>query len=77
MLGDIAIAILIICIPGMVHVLFPKQMARLYEKSYRTRMEAWGRTPGNVTLRPGLVLFFGLVWVAVGIWMIVAGVIQS
>lgn len=77
MLGDIAIAILIICIPGMVHVLFPKQMARLYEKSYRDRAEAWGGTPGKVTLRPGLVLFFGLIWVAVGIWMIVNSVMQS
>lgn len=71
MLGDIAIAIVLICIPGMIHVMLPKQMARLYEKSYRARMEAWGRTPRDGKLRPGFVLLFGLVWIAVGIWMII------
>lgn len=76
MFADISIAIVIICIPGMIHVLLPKQMAHLYEKSYRSKMESWGKAPGNVTLRPGFVLLFGMIWIAVGLWMIVNAIIN-
>jgi hypothetical protein len=71
MIADIAIAIILICIPGMVHVMFPERMAHLYEKSYRERLESLGRQPGRTTLRPGFVRFFGFVWIAVGVWILV------
>ena len=70
MIADIALAIFVICIPGMVHVMFPKRMARMYEKSYRDRVIALGREPGTISLRPWLVFLFGLVWIAVGGWVL-------
>jgi hypothetical protein len=71
MIADIALAIILICIPGMAHVMFPERMAHLYEKSYRERLESMGRKPGQVTLRPGFIRLFGFVWVAIGMWVLV------
>jgi hypothetical protein len=70
MISDIALAIVIIFIPGMVHVMLPARMARMYEKSYRARLEAMGRTPGKTALRPAFIFIFGLIWIAFGVWII-------
>lgn len=71
MISDIALAIVIIFVPGMIHVMLPDVMARLYEKSFRARMKTQDLDQGRTLLRPGFIRLFGFIWIAFGIWIIV------
>jgi protein-S-isoprenylcysteine O-methyltransferase Ste14 len=70
-LGPIIAGLVVVCL-GLIHVVYPKQVARFMTNHYRGKELIEELFP-NQHIRPSFARALGLVLIGIGIWLCLAG----